>query len=188
MTKTLISTIGIVFISGCASTYVAPPSKPTAELYLVAENDSASTMLQGVSMWAFKDTECNTNEYGTRMGSITSNHSPAITPSHTVVANEPLVFTAMYIDARPAQNRQCAITGGFTPLPNKRYAARLTVTGDVSACSLGVYDVADGNHEPMPIDLKMPELVCQYGFGAKKLRNGQPLRTQWVVVPLILPH
>ncbi len=176
-----ISLISVALLSGCASTYSAHRTKPTAEFYLVAENDSKSTTLQNVFLWAFKNTQCEANEYGTRMGSVLSNSSPANTPPHTVVANEPLVFTAVYIDARFAQNRQCAITGEFTPLPNRRYVARLAATNDVGACDLGVYEAREGKQEPLKIE--MPEFVCEYG-ASRKLKNGRPLTTNWRVLAL----
>lgn len=180
MKKFLILLISIALFSGCASPYVAPSSKPTAEIYVVAENDSTSTILQNVYLWAFKDAECNTNEYGTRLGSVLSKKSPAKTPLHTIAANEPFVFTAVYSDARFMQNRLCAITGEFTPRPNKRYAVRLAVSDNVASCKLGVYDAADSGQAP--IDFKMPDQVCEFGAG-KTRKNGQPLRIQWVLVP-----
>ncbi len=181
MRITYLPFICLALLSGCASIYSAPQSKPTSEFYLVAENDSTGTTTQNVYLWAFKNTKCDTSDYGTRMGSVVSNSSPAMTPLQTVVANEPLVFTAVYVDSRFAQNRRCAITGEFTPLPNRRYVARLAVTKDVGACDLGLYDAAAGKQEA--ISFEMPEFICEYG-ATRKIKNGRPLRVQWYGIPI----
>jgi len=177
---TFVSLAAAILMAGCASTYVAPPSRPSAELYLQGESGPGSTMTRNVYMFALKDTECHKSDYGALLGKSISNEATTRTESARIRADEPFVFTAAYMDARFAQNRACAVTAVFTPKGDHNYAARLVVSQDVTSCELGVYDLTDGTGEP--IDLTLPKYVCDYGEQTTR-QNGQPLRIQWHVLP-----
>ena len=167
-----------VLLTGCLPMYKLPDSKPSAEFFLDSQNDSHSTTLRTSYVWVFKDDECRRNEFGMRAGSVIKNDAAAGTPRTRILANEKFVFTATYGDARFAQNRQCAVTGSFTPLPSHTYKATLIVENNVSSCRLGVYDVSAGHDEQ--VEFSMPEHVCS-DKGKSEIANGQPLWTNWRV-------
>jgi hypothetical protein len=165
-------------LTACLPAYEVSPANDTAEFSLSATNDSQSTTLRSAYVWAFKDEERNRSELGMRAGQAINNDSGATTTPLKVVANEKFVFTAGYIDARFAQNRQCSVTAAFVPRKNRRYKAQLVVTDDVRGCRVGVYDVT--SNKDQQIEFSMPKFVC--GDEGKTARlNGRPLWTDWQV-------
>jgi deoxyribodipyrimidine photolyase-like uncharacterized protein len=165
-------------LAACLPTYEVSTAQDTAEFFLSTTNDSQSTTLRSAYVWAFKDEECTRSPLGMRAGQAVNNDSGATTTPLKVVANEKFVFTAGYIDARFAQNRQCSVTAAFVPRKNRRYKAQLVVSDDVRGCRVGVYDVT--SNKDQQIEFSMPQYLCDDEGKTARL-NGSPLWTDWQV-------
>lgn len=178
MRQAILLTCTAFGIVGCLPAYQIPLTKPSAEFVLVAENESRSTTIRSIYTWVFKNEDCEKSTYGMNAGSATLSESVSAVAPRRIAAGEKFVFTSAYIDARVGQNRQCSITGSFTPQPNHTYKALLLVNEQVTMCKLGIYDTT--NHKDEQIEFFMPAFVCE-DQGKSARPNGQPLWTDWRV-------
>jgi len=176
------ASVSVVWLSGCVAAYHSPEKGPTASFSVGQENDVHGTTLITVAGFSFADASCADNPDGTRLGTRMNNSSSSVTDPVRIAAARPFTFTVSYIDARLGANRQCWVTGTFTPEAEHRYVGKIFVTDALPGCSLGVYDLASGDETAVPFE--MPELVCESG-GNRTRKNGQSLRTKWKVVPAV---
>jgi hypothetical protein len=146
-------------LSGCA--YVAPPSGPTADFYLLVKS-SSSAWRYAIGLWAFKDTECNESEYGGDLGDARGRSRTLMTAPRKILAERSLAFTAVYGEHSPADfgfpDRTCIATAEFLPRADHHYEASLSLSGDGSICDLRIYDLTAGDR--VPVDFKMPAWAC----------------------------
>ena len=159
-------------LAGCISQYEVSAAMDTAEFSLAMANDSQWTTLRTTYVSVFKDEECTRSELGVRAGSKAGNDSQVTTAPRKILANEKFVFTGTYLDARFAQNRKCAVTAVFVPRKNRRYRADLTVTDDVAACRVSVYDTTADKDEPVAFTIG--KNLCE-DEGKADRANGQPV-------------
>ena len=180
MWKSLMLAVLCTGSAGCLPVYSVSNAEPTAKYQLVVENDSTATTGQNIFTWAFKNEKCERSPSGMRLGSKFSNGSSSETDIVSISASQEFAFTAVYVDARFGQNRQCNITGAFMPQQDHIYKAKLIASQNVQACKLGVYDVTTGDEQK--IQFSMPEHVCM-DSGESALKNGQPLWIGWRINP-----
>ena len=165
-------------LAGCISQYEVSAAMDTAEFSLAMANDSQWTTLRTTYVSVFKDEECTRSELGVRAGSNVGNDSQVTTAPRKILANERFVFTGTYLDARFAQNRKCAVTAVFVPRKNRRYRADLTVTDDVAACRVSVFDTTANKDEP--VALSIAKNLCE-DEGKADRPNGQPAEINYNV-------
>ncbi len=171
-------------LTGCVASYIVPDSAAKASFYLAVQSDAESTSLRNISLTVLGDENCKEHQYGTRAGSNIHNVGTAGTDTVKILANEKFVFTAMYVDARFAQNRKCVVTASFVPTEHHTYKALLAVTDDVRACKLGIYDVTSGKDQQL--EFSMPKYACDItDLGIRP--NGQPLWINWKATVTTIP-
>lgn len=169
--------LGLALLAGCATVYELPADKPAADFQLSVLTDSTAGGSRAINTFMFKNEHCEASEYGARgtPKPVFGDADIAADPVR-ILAGEKFVFTTFYADGRFAQVRQCGVTGAFVPQPGHRYKALLLVSGDVSACRLGIYDVTSGSDAQIPFS--MPPQICELG-GKIGRRNGRPLWTDY---------
>ena len=172
--------IALIGLTGCMSTYKAPLNRPNAEIFATAETDESVSNSRMVWLEAFKNEECADSDNGIRLGSSPPFANTRITssPPNAIAAEEKFVFTAVYMDARFAQNRQCSLTGAFIPREARRYKVLVKVDDHVTSCGLGLYDVTTGIEQQ--VEFTMPKYACR-GRTDNAGLNGRPLWTNWQV-------
>lgn len=153
-------------------------------MFVVAgESDSTSTMSRNTFAWAFEDESCKLNKNGTRLGGDIHNSATSQSKPIVIPAEAEFVFTAVYIESRFGQTRECALTGKFTPLQSHRYKAKVVSSDSVNQCSLGIYDITNGQDEQ--VDFSMPPRACM--FMSPSTQNGRPLWTDYKVTVTTVP-
>lgn len=173
MWKPTISLSLVALLAGCATAYDARTAPKQASFAVVGASNSSSTTFRNAFAWVFADEECSAGKRGTLIKGEMGNAALPPPRGVPIAAEETFVFTAVYIEARMGQTRQCALTGSFLPMAGHRYTARVVASGEVGQCWLGVYDVTSGTEEKA--DFSMPPHACQ--FNDAKSPNGQPLWT-----------
>lgn len=181
MDKILIySFVLIVLCSvGCSSQYKFSDASNSASLIL-----SGNTKHFYVE--AYKDKECLPNPYGRRvavfygLGKNVDDHK--VGREFFIPAGEEFVFTAAYIDAKPAQNRLCYITAGFVPEVGEKYRADFTVNEDVTDCRYKISRLTSTGHIQEPSAF-IPKNLCYDGknVGAINKAEGKPGRISYGV-------
>lgn len=136
-------------------------------------NDSSSTIARNTFGWSFLDDRCGESKYGTQLGGKFGNGAILESPVIKIGADEPFFFTAVYIDGRMGQVRQCNLSAQFLPKSGRRYQATLITQGNVASCKLGIFDVTTSAAER--VDFSMPANACV--LGARAQPNGEPIWT-----------
>jgi len=158
-------------LSGCA--YVAPASRPTADIYLLASS-SSSAWRYSAGLWAFRDTECNESEYGGNLGDARGRSRMLMTAPQKILAERSLTFTAVYAEYSPFDfglpGRTCIATAEFLPRADHHYEVSLSPSSEGSICDLRIFDLMAGDRRP--VDFKMPAWAC-YPLSGKSGKNCQ---------------
>jgi len=160
----------LAVLSGC--TYVAPASRPTADIYLLV-NSSSSAWRYSAGLWAFKDNECNESEYGGNLGDARGRSRTLMTAPQKILADQSLTFSAAFVEFQAPLlgfGRHFVVTAEFVPLADHHYEASLSLSGDGSKCEFKIYDLAAGDR--VPVDFRMPEWAC-YAPAGKSGKNCQ---------------
>lgn len=170
----------LIGLAGCMSTYKAPSNLPSAEIFSEAETDEGNTISRMVWLEAFQNEECAESDNGIRLGASPSFANTRVTssPLNVIAAEERFVFTAVYMDNRFGQNRQCSLTGSFLPNQGRRYKVVVKIDDQVTSCGLGLYDVTAGVEQQ--VEFTMPKYACR-GRSKSASINGRPLWTNWRV-------
>lgn len=83
-------------------------------------------------------------------------------------------FQVDYLEARRQGDRACSVLTGFVPVANHTYRAVYETSGQVSRCSVKIFDITNGQTEVT--SLSKPEFTCFRGRATNN-KNSVPIHT-----------
>lgn len=91
-----------------------------------------------------------------------------------ITSGREFFFQVEYLEARRQGDRACSVLTGFTPLANHTYRALYETSGQVSRCSVKVFDIT--NEQTEVTSLSKPEFTCSRGKPSNN-KNSVPIHT-----------
>ncbi|NHZ41361.1 hypothetical protein [Massilia aquatica] len=165
-TRLVIAPLLLASLSAC-STYVPPPSKPTATLVMYMENETPTPRMRVGMAVAYADSECGTPSTSHVINSAISMEDVDEIPRKQIAAEQEFTFAMGASHVLWGGNSGCSVTATFTPKAGQTYDARMYIRGNSQRCEMIIVD--QDNHE---VPSTRPAYSCMHTLNGIS-KNGQ---------------
>ena len=150
------------------------PEPGIARFSVEANSDSVDIKNRHYTVMQYLDGQCSkagrsARMYRKKFGKETHNFE-----EKEITSGTEFFFQVEYLEARRQEDRACTVLSGFTPAANRRYKAVYETSGQVSRCSVKIFDVTEEQVEITAIS--RPERTCFRGKPTNN-KNSVPIHT-----------
>jgi hypothetical protein len=133
-----------------------------AKFSIDATSDSTDIKSRHYTVMQYQDGQCNKPRKGARLYRKKFAKETHSFPEVEIDTDKEFFFQFDYQEQRRQGDRSCTVLLGFQPQANRSYKAIYSTSGQVSRCSVTMYDVTSA--EPVEItEVSKPERTCFRG-------------------------
>jgi hypothetical protein len=166
--------LGVGLILLCQNLFAQEQVALKARFSVDAISDSTDVKSRHYTVMQYVDGQCKKPSKGARLYRKKFAKESHSFPEVEIDTDKEFFFQFDYQEQRRQGDRECTALLGFQPQANRSYKAVYSTSGQVSRCSITMYDVTS---EPIEItEVSKPERTCFRGKPTKN-KNSVPIHS-----------